>query len=212
MAITHELKTPISIIKLNSETLLKRTLSREQMETLFNRTVSEANRLDVLVSNILIVSQLESGSINEKMEPVNLTDLSNNCIDEFKKRFPEKTVISNIDKNLTINGDSMLIYLLIVNLLDNANKYSPRQTPVYLEVNRKAGSLNIVVKDEGQGVPNGEKQKIFERFYRSQNEMSRKTKGVGLGLFLCSEIVRYHHGKIQVYDNSPTGAIFKVNL
>ena len=102
--------------------------------------------------------------------------------------------------------------MLINNLLDNAQKYSPKDKPVGIELNKTAGKIILQVIDEGSGVSNEEKKKVFDKFYRSGNEAVRKTKGTGLGLYLCRRIAESHKGNVRIADNLPKGSIFTVEF
>jgi len=105
-----------------------------------------------------------------------------------------------------------LLQLLINSLLDNALKYSPKEKPVYLELNKHQNKISLKIIDEGGGISDNEKKKVFEKFYRSGNEAVRKTKGTGLGLYLCKRIAESHKAKIKVVNNQPTGSIFIVEF
>lgn len=212
MAITHELKTPISVSKLNLETLLKYQLSEEQQKKLLHMNLQETVRLDGLINNILISSQLEGGGYHAAKEELDLSDLVIAAISEFKTRYPERLVLSSIQPDADVNGDATLLKLLISNLLENANKYSSKEKPISCDLMQKDGALVLQVTDEGIGIDDDEKKKVFEKFYRIGSEQTRKTKGTGLGLYICKKIVESHKGTISVFDNEPAGTKFIVTL
>lgn len=212
MAITHELKTPIAVINLSLETLLKRKLDEEKQQHLLKTSLQETERLNDLVSNILITSQLESGNYTTDKENINFSQLADKCATDFAHRFPSRTVKKNIEENIFITGEKLLLQLLINNLLDNAQKYSSKEKTVGIGLGKIAGKIIVRVTDEGGGISNEEKKKIFDKFYRSGNEAIRKTKGTGLGLYLCRRIAESHKGKIKVTDNNPAGSIFIVEF
>ncbi len=212
MAITHELKTPIAVINLSLETLQKRKLDEEKQQHLIKTSLQETERLNDLVSNILITSQLESGNYTTDKENINFSELADKCAADFVHRFPTKILKKNIEENIFITGEALLLQLLINNLLDNAQKYSPKNTPVGIELSRTTNKIILKVVDDGGGVSDEEKKKIFDKFYRSGNEAIRKTKGTGLGLYLCRRIAESHKGKIKVTDNKPAGSIFIVEF
>lgn len=212
MAITHELKTPIAIAKLNLETLQKHRLDETRQQKLIQSTLEEANRLNVLTNNILISSQLEAGGYILSEEELDFSLLAQTCIKDFQRRFPEQHISSNIDDDIDINGDSLLLQILVNNLLENAVKYSPKQRPINFYLKKNGDRIKLKVEDEGIGVPDNEKNKIFERFYRIGNEEVRKTKGTGLGLYLCKKIAEDHNADIRVTNNHPTGSIFAVDF
>ena len=109
-----------------------------------------------------------------------------------------------------VNGEPLLFKLLVSNLLDNALKYSAKENPVQLELCKNNDEIWLTVKDEGIGIDADEKKKIFDKFYRSGSEQTRKTKGTGLGLYLCKKIADSNKAKIKVADNKPCGSIFTV--
>lgn len=211
MAVTHELKTPIAVINLSLETLLKRKLDEEKQQHFIKTSLQETERLNELVSNILITSQLESGNYLSAKESINFSELVDKCAIYFAARFPSRTIIKNIEENIFINGESLLLQLLINNLISNALKYSPKGKPVYIKL---VGYNNVLLSviDEGVGINEEEKKKVFTKFYRSGDETVRNTKGTGLGLYLCKRIAESHNGKISIADNQPAGSVFNVEF
>jgi two-component system sensor histidine kinase CiaH len=211
MAITHELKTPIAVTQLNLETLQKRKLEEDKQQKLIANTLQEANRLNTLCNNILLAAQLDAGYVSTKQE-LNFTDLVEGCVDDFRIRFPQRILKENIDESIYLNGEALLLQMLINNLIENALKYSPKEAPVTIALTEENGKIKLVVSDEGYSIPAMEKKKIFDKFYRIGNENTRKTKGTGLGLYLCHKIAEGHNGYISVTDNTPTGSNFAVFL
>lgn len=210
MAVTHELKTPIAVTRLNLETLLKRKLEADKQEQLIRNTLQEANRLNSLCNNILLAAQLEAGAYASAEQELNLSDLVEGCVDDFRNRFPHRTIKELIDEGVYLNGESLLLQMLINNLLENALKYSPGDSIITVGLIETETEVQFSVADEGQGVPAEEKKKIFDKFYRVGNEDTRTTKGTGLGLYLCGKIAESHNGYISVSDNHPQGSIFTV--
>lgn len=208
MAITHELKTPIAITQLNLETLQKRKLDEEKQQKLISNTLQEANRLNMLCNNILFASQLDAGAYRNANDEINFTDLVEGCVDDCNSRFPQRTIVENIQEAVYLNGEKLLLQMLISNLLDNALKYSPVDEPVSISLSEKNQEVVLTVSDLGSGVADTEKKKIFDKFYRSGDENTRKAKGTGLGLYLCKKIMKSHNGYISVTDNQPRGSSF----
>jgi signal transduction histidine kinase len=212
MAVTHELKTPIAVTKLNLETLLKHKLEEKKQQKIIQMTLQETERLNNLTNNILISSQLEAGGYPFTKEELDLSALAMDCVTNFKNRFPEYHWESDITADLEITGDAVLLQIMINNLLENAVKYSPKHSAIYFVLKKETQDITLQVKDEGSGIPEEEKEKIFRRFYRVGNEKTRATKGTGLGLFLCKKIAADHHATIDVKDNSPAGSIFTITF
>jgi signal transduction histidine kinase len=210
MAVTHELKTPIAVIKLNLETIRKYRLDEDKQQRVIQATIQETDRLDTLTNNILVASQLEGGGYIRTKEVVDLSELADRSIRDYRHRFPEREWIARIQPDRTITGDPFLLHLLVSNLLENALKYSPKDGAVTLTLSNDGPHTILAVADKGPGIPDEEKKKIFGKFYRSGREATRQSKGTGLGLYLCRNIAADHHGTIKVTDNSPTGSIFTV--
>jgi signal transduction histidine kinase len=212
MAITHELKTPIAVAKLNLETMQKYTLDPEKQTRLVQMTLEETTRLNFLTNNILIASQLEGGGYIFAKEELDLSDLLKDCIHDFRNRFSDRTFVEQSEADVDIKGDPLLLQILINNLLENAVKYSPKESPITAVLKKSEALVTLEVKDEGPGIADEEKKKIFTRFYRIGSEATRKTKGTGLGLYLCSRIADDHNADITVTNNAPHGSIFVVRF
>lgn len=210
LSVTHELKTPIAASKLFAETLLERNdLSKDQRKISLEKIIQEQNRLNDLVEKILLVSSIEEikNSLNKK--PILIYNLINHLIEDHNN---SHHLINKVPKNLIIEADEFYIISLIQNLLDNAKKYSPDGSNVIFESEEINSSVILRIADQGIGIPYEERTKVFERFYRIEDEETRSSKGTGLGLFLVDEIVKIHGGKITCKDNSPKGTIFEIKF
>jgi signal transduction histidine kinase len=212
MAVTHELKTPISVARLNLETLQKYNLDPDKQKKLLRMTLEETERLNTLTNNILISSQLEGGGYTTSKEELDLSDLFKDCIKNFMHRNPERKFTESIDADVDVQGDPLLLQLLINNLLENAIKYSPREKSITCMLNKQNGKIELHVIDEGSGIPEKEKKNIFKKFYRIGDEATRQTKGTGLGLYLCKKIAEDHNADISVTDQLPHGSNFAVTF
>jgi two-component system sensor histidine kinase CiaH len=204
MAITHELKTPIAVAMLNLETLQKHNLDEQKKQRLIEMTLQETNRLNSLASNILVSAQLESGRQFNK-EDLNFSDLVRSCVNDFKRRFPEKNWELEITDESEVTGDALLLQILVNNLLENAVKYSFREPIIRCILTEDHAHVILCIADEGPGIPVEERKKVFEKFYRIGNEETRSAKGTGLGLYLCKKIADDHNATIKVENNSPQG-------
>ena len=212
MAITHELKTPIAVTQLNLETIVKRDLKPEQQQHLIENTLKETKRLDALCNNILLASQFEMGQYQNNKQMVDLSAITVQCIQSFEERYSNRSCIPSIDTSIQLQGEPLLLQLMINNLLDNANKYAAPETPINIDLHPVGTSIELTIKDQGIGIALEERSKVFEKFYRVGAEQTRTTKGTGLGLFLCKKIVTFHDGVIFVKPNQPKGSIFVVQL
>lgn len=212
MAVTHELKTPIAISHLNIETLLKRELDNTQQLKLLEATLKETKRLDHLSTNILLTAQLDMGQYEANKQLVNLSELLRQNIKSFQERYPSRICNTMIEDAMEIQGEPLLIQLLINNLIDNANKYAPVTEPIYIHLQTHQNTIQLIVKDQGPGIAADDNNKVFEKFYRVGAESTRTTKGSGLGLYLCKKISEFHNATIQLTANTPTGSIFTVTF
>ncbi len=210
MAVTHELKTPISVARLNLETMQKYNLDPEKQKKLIRTTLDETGRLNFLTNNILISSQLEAGGYQSAKEELALSNLLKDCLQGFRDRFPDRIFNEEIEPDADVKGDALLLQMLINNLLENAIKYSPKETPITAVLKKYRSGIELQIKDEGPGIADEEKKKVFSKFYRIGNEATRKTQGTGLGLYLCRKITRDHNADISVTNNEPTGSNFVI--
>ena len=211
LSVTHELKTPIAAMKLNLQTPEKHKLDEDKKRQLINRCILESDRLNDLANNMLFASQLESRQYKLTREEIDLSELVQDAVTEFAGRYP-RTFSQDITDGCTIVGDSMMLRMAVNNLIENAVKYSPSPAPIDITLARSNSESVIRVTDQGAGVPDSEKKKIFNKFYRAGNEETRRAKGTGLGLYITSKIVSQHKGRIIVKDNTPSGSIFEITL
>jgi len=212
MAITHELKTPISVARLNLETIQKHHLDPEKQKKLIRMTLDETERLNTLTTNILISSQLEAEGYRVAKDELDLSDLFKDCIRNFMQRYPERQFVGTIRPDMDVKGDPLLLQLMINNLLENAIKYSSKETPITCLLNDHNDKIELYVIDEGHGIPDREKKNVFKKFYRLGDETTRKAPGTGLGLYLCKKIAEDHNADISVTDNLPHGSNFIVSF
>lgn len=210
MAVTHELKTPIAVARLNLETLQKYNLDPEKQKKLIRTTLDETTRLNFLTNNILISSQLEGDRYKSDKEELDLSMLLKDCVQDFKKRFPDRQFTENIEADADVKGDPLLLQILINNLLENAIKYSAKEGLIKAVLKKTGTGIKLQIIDEGHGIPDEEKKKVFTKFYRIGNEATRKAQGTGLGLYLCQKIARDHNADILVTNNEPKGSNFAV--
>ena len=188
----------------------KYKLDPEKQKKLIQTTLDETARLNFLTTNILIVSQLEGGGYNSSKEELDLSTLLKDCIQDFRNRFPDRNFKDDIEADADVKGDALLLQMLINNLLANAIKYSPKESIITAGLKKDRSGIELQIKDEGPGIVDSEKKKVFSKFYRIGNEGTRKTQGTGLGLYLCRKIAKYHNADISVTNNEPCGSNFAV--
>jgi len=212
LSITHELKSPISSIRLGFETLQRKKLSADQTHVLLKNGIQDTDRLNNLVSDLLLSARLES-TYQLNKELFSLEILIDECIQSIKQKFPASEINTLIKTDIPeVLADYSAIRSVILNLLENAMKYSDSIPEVQINLSLSADKLHLEISDYGIGIDPNERKKIFEKFYRIGNEDQRKTKGTGLGLYIVDQIIRAHQGSISVSSNHPKGARFHVFL
>lgn len=210
LSITHELKSPIASIRLVLETLLRRELPKEKAAQLANSALRENERLHELVENLLLSAKLET-AYQPHFEELNLADLLEDLMARFADRHPDATIaLEKPDNFPSVKADRQGIISVATNLLENAIKYAEATPEIEVRLTAEKGKITMEFADNGPGIPDNEKKRIFEKFYRIGSEDTRKTKGTGLGLFIVQQVVKAHRGTLQVLDNQPKGTIFKV--
>lgn len=213
LAITHELKTPVASVKLILQTIFKRSLNKEQLESLASNALQENQRLESLVDNILLSTKLIDGyhfhmeSIDFKELLAYLTITQNKRLQLRKVTFIDKTE----NTSCVVKADRNALIIALNNLVDNAIKYSSDDVQIVLS-NRNDHALSLAINDAGKGIEAKEAKLIFDKFYRSGNEETRDSKGTGLGLYLVKEIINAHNGKVYYQKGKPTGSQFIIEL
>lgn len=212
LSITHELKSPIASIRLGFETLQRKKLSEEQSLVLLKNGINDTDRLNNLVSDLLLSARLESTyQLNTELFSIEI--LIEECVQLLKQKFPSAILKVNLIQEMPeILADYSAIRSVIINLLENAVKYSDSVPEINIGLTSNNERCVIEISDKGIGIDQSERKKIFEKFYRIGNEDQRKTKGTGLGLYIVDQIVRAHNGSITVSSNQPKGTIFNVFL
>lgn len=215
LAVTHELKSPLASIKLYLQTVLKRDLSKEQQHQFMSNSLKDIERLDYLVENVLLATKLEGVRPYFPKEVLNFSELIEGVANLLQVNACTTQVIElDVEPDMQIYADRFAFTNVVTNLIENAVKYSPsgKKIAVRLKSTSSGDALLFSVADEGVGIANEEKRRIFDKFYRVGDEGTRKTKGTGLGLYIVKTILEKHEAQIGVRDNHPTGSIFEVTM
>jgi len=212
LSVTHELKTPITSLKLINKTIARKTLSAQQKNELLQTAEEETTRLESLVNNILTAAQMES-AYTFNFEKTNLNELLLNRIQRFERIIKgiEIEKILNSEKTY-INADKEALTKLIDNLIDNAVKYSKGAEKIIVKSESNGLFITMFIIDFGIGIKTEDKKKVLNKFYRIGDEDVRETKGTGLGLFIVKEIAIAHKANLKIEDNDPRGTIFKLEF
>ncbi len=212
LSITHELKSPIASIRLVLETFIKRALSKDQADRLAGSALTETERLNTLVNDLLLSAKLET-TYHINPEKIDLPGLMSDLIHQMENKHSAARFRLEVEDDIPgLIGDKTGLTSVLLNLLENAVKYSPAPADITMKLEKRSKGVRISVADRGIGIAEKEKKHIFEKFYRVGSEDTRQTKGTGLGLFIVDQIVKTHGGKIQVLDNTPHGTVFQVDL
>jgi len=211
--VSHEFKTPLTSIKAYCETLINNSenMDRKIFKEFLMIINEESDRLMTLIEDILSFSQMESGAIKFERASCNLNELVNTVSKEQKVNFETKNIALQIDlpeKDVKIRADRDLIKQLLVNLINNAAKFTRDGGRVFIYLEDEMVSARIIVEDNGIGVPENQMERIFDHFHQADNSSTRRHSGSGLGLALCKNIVEWHDGRIWVENVDGGGARF----
>lgn len=214
LSITHELKSPLAGIRLVLETLKTRQqLPDAARQKLTGNALTETDRLTSLVNDLLLGAKLDS-RYQLNPEPLELAPLLEDCIDKITLKYPGAKFHFDVEPGLPpVPGDRSGLTSVFTNLIENAAKYSQPEPRIEISL-RRGGTdeVSITVADNGNGIPDRMKRRVFDRFYRIGNEDTRQTKGTGLGLYIVKKLVDLHGGLIELEDNQPKGSRFVVSL
>jgi len=212
-AISHDLRTPLAVIVGGLESLARdgERMSPESRRELRDAISEEAIRMTGLVDNVLDMARLEAGAIEPRRQWHSLEELVGSVLRRLAKRLAAHPVETALDADLPlVMVDGMLIEQVLVNLLDNAVRYTPPGTRIRIAAGATAGEVTVSVADEGPGLPAGEEQQVFDKFYRARPESAQG--GFGLGLTICRAIVEAHGGRIHAGNGAGAGAVFRFTL
>ena len=212
--VSHELRTPLSLIKGYVETLLDGARHNPEVAEHFLRIIARnAERLDLLIQDLLTISALESGRVQLNLQPVHLHTVAEKVLADLKARAETKKVtLKNELPELTANADEGRLEQVLANLVDNAIKYGRQQGNVVVGGRNLDDKIEIFVQDDGPGIPAESLDRVFERFYRVDKARSREQGGTGLGLSIVKHIVQNHGGEVWARSEPGKGAVFFFTL
>jgi two-component system phosphate regulon sensor histidine kinase PhoR len=213
--VSHELRTPLTAVLGAAQTLLRRDVdfTPERQTQLLEIIAAQAARLSKVTDEVLLASSLDRGEVRLDRSVLDVEEIVSETVDTMLHRVPETG--SLVLKSSPVGkayGDRDRVQQVLVNLIDNAFKYSPGGGAVVVSTARRPGSVRVSVADEGPGVPPLEQSRIFEKFYRVDPRLTRTTGGTGLGLFISRELVERMGGEIGVESKAGTGSTFFFDL
>jgi signal transduction histidine kinase len=214
--VSHELRTPLALIRLYAETLeLGRLSAKEKYQEYFRIIREESERLTALINNILDFSRIEAGRKEYEFQETNLAELVHSTLDSYRFEIQQKGFAfeENIAADIPpVAVDREAIARSLLNLVNNAVKYSKDQKYIGVSLYRANSRVNLEVRDHGIGIPASEQEKIFEKFYRCGDPLVHNIKGSGLGLSLVRHIARAHGGDVLVESTPEEGSKFTIAL
>lgn len=214
-SISHDLRTPLTSISGNASNLLsnENEFSQETRMQIYGDIYDDSMWLIKLVENLLSVTRIEDGRMDLRMS----AELMDEVIAEAmrhtdRNRDGRKIEVSSDEEFILGKMDARLIVQVVINLVDNAVKYTPEGAQIRIHTGKKDGMVVVSVSDTGPGIPDEQKSKVFDMFYTGTNRAADGRRSLGLGLGLCRSIIRAHGGEIWVSDNKPQGAVFTFTL
>lgn len=211
-SVSHELKTPIASVGLFLQTLQKRELSEEKRNEMYQLALTEIERLNILIDDILTARNIASDNYFFNKEEIEISQHLETTIQRL-----EKTILNEHTIHMEISAckaklDKDALDSVLYNVITNAVKYAPKESTISFKCNEMGGKTTISIIDEGPGIAAFAKKIVFDKFYRIENETTRKSKGTGLGLYISKFLVEKQGGEIQLLDNTPHGLIVQITF
>jgi signal transduction histidine kinase len=209
---SHELKTPLTTVKAYAELLEKETLNSVTDESsarklsFIGKMNQSIKKLQGLIDDLLDVSKIQSGKMVYNMEDFSFMELANSIVEISQNSNTKHNIVLKGNANRIVTGDKMRLEQVLTNYLNNAIKYAPDSEEIIVDVQEKNKDIIVCVEDFGPGFPENEKERLFDRFYRSSSPT--KASGMGIGLYLCKEIVSRHNGKVWAEKKETNGSRF----
>lgn len=213
--ISHDLRTPLTTISGNASNLLSNSASfdEETKHQLYADIYEDSMWLINLVENLLSATRIEEGRMTLHTSTELLDDIVEEAVAHSRRKSKTHQISVEYDEELLlVKADARLVVQVIVNIVDNAVKYTPAGSSIVISTCKSGDMAQVRIADNGNGIPDEDKCKIFDKFYCGANQIADNRRSIGLGLYLCRAIVEAHGGKIQVYDNQPKGTVFQFTI
>ena len=210
LSVSHELKTPLAAMRLSTETLKKRELTKDQTERVLSANMEEIDRLTGLLDKVFVTTKLDQESYTLDITSIDLSNLISGLISRFQE-IKQVKLLMDVQDDVRVVSDPQVLEIVVMNLLDNAVKYGMgKEVTVHLSQKGDTGLLKVV--DQGLGIPDAEKKEVFQRFYRLEDEEYKGVEGTGLGLFIVKELLTKIDSTIHIANNSPSGSVITVKV
>ena len=214
-AISHDLRTPLTSISGNADNLLSNSdgFDSDTKHQIYTDIYNDSVWLTNLVENLLSVTRLEDGNMKLNKSAELIDEIIAEALNHINKRSVEhKITVCESDDIMLVDVDARLIIQVIINIVDNAIKYTPNGSEITISTERKDDMISVSIADNGNGIADDIKDKVFDMFYTGANKIADSRRSLGLGLALCKTIISAHGGEITVSDNNPHGAVFTFTL
>ena len=214
-AVSHDLRTPLTSIMGNADSLITcgETMDAGTRKQLYSDIYQDAQWLNGMVENLLSASRMTDGKLNLNMTTELMDDMITEAVNHLSRQMRNHTLRRTpAGELLLVKADARLIVQVVINLLDNAVKYAPEGSEIRIDTLERNGEVVVRIEDDGPGIPDDQKERIFDLFYSSGNPTGDSRRGLGIGLALCQSIIRAHGGSITVSDHLPHGAVFEFSL
>lgn len=212
--VTHDLKTPVARIQGLAEVILRNSEIRTEDRHNLNQIVHSTDELNQFITRILELSKVESNPLQIRFESKDVNSLVEKAVSALQTlaRQRQVEIQMKLEPLFPIRLDASLISKVLINVIDNAIKYSPSLTAILIETRETSGFVEIGIRDHGIGLSDDEQSNLFTRFYRAKNEANARTAGTGLGLYLTKYFVEAHFGRVEVESERGRGSLFKIFL
>lgn len=209
---SHELKTPLTSIKGYLQLLERETAGKLPFALYVERTLSQVKKLDGLIADLLDISKMENGKLLFEENKFDFDKLLDTQLEMFHHTYPDYTITRTGRAGTPVYGNEQRLEQVLINFLNNAIKYSPGVKKIMIDTRVTDDSqLRVAVKDFGIGIPKDEQQKLFNKFYRAP-QASSGFQGMGIGLYICAQIISRHHGTLGVESEPGQGSTFHFNI
>ena len=213
--ISHDLRTPLTSISGNAGVLMEKSiyLDEEKKQEIYSSIYDDSMWLVNLTENLLSITRIENGTMNLKMNAELLDDVFHEALAHLDRMASKHTITVKLeDELLMARMDARLIVQVLINIINNAIKYTPDGSTISLSAERQGSMVCVVIADDGPGISDEAKVHLFDMFYTAEIGKADSRRGLGLGLSLCKSIINAHGGIISVSDNYPHGAVFSLTL
>ena len=212
--VAHDLRTPMTRLRGTAEIALQEPDNPDSLREALTQSLEESEQILTMLTTLMDISEAESGAMNLNLEEIQLLPLARDCVElsQYVADRKEIQISNSVPKDLSVTADSARLTQALLNLLDNAVKYSDSGSTIRMEASAGEGGVTITITDQGNGIPEEHLPRLFERFYRVDKARSRQEGGTGLGLAIVKHIVQSHKGRIDVDSRLNEGTTFSIRL